>query len=109
MHDTITKKYYTIGEVAAMLNEAPSLIRFWEKEFAALKPDKTEKGTRKYEQKDIELLRLIHHLVKEKGYTLQGAAEYIKHEHKVTETAEIIHKLKNVRTFLNTIKQKLDE
>jgi len=107
--EPINKSYYTIGEVAEMLNEAPSLIRFWEKEFAMLKPSKTEKGTRKYSQKDIQLLRLIHHLVKEKGYTLQGAAEHIRHQSNIEETAQIIDSLTRLRGFLVEIRQKLDE
>jgi DNA-binding transcriptional MerR regulator len=107
--EQITKLYYTIGEVAEMLNEAPSLIRFWEKEFSVLKPSKTEKGTRKYSQKDIRLLRLIHHLVKEKGYTLQGAADHIKQQSNIEETAQIVDSLKRVRGFLAEIKKKLDE
>jgi DNA-binding transcriptional MerR regulator len=107
--ESITKSYYTIGEVAVMLNEAPSLIRFWEKEFDVLKPSKTEKGTRKYSQKDIQLLRLIHHLVKEKGYTLQGAADHIKQQSNLEETAQVIDSLKLVKGFLVGIKKKLDE
>src|SRR6218665_4124453 len=95
--DSIQKLHYTIGEVSAMLGEAPSLIRFWEKEFTQLKPHKTEKGTRKYSQKDIELLRLIHHLVKEKGYTLEGAKDALKNQQKPLEKAEVIANLKNLR------------
>lgn len=106
--EPINKLYYTIGEVAEMLHEAPSLIRFWEKEFDVLKPSKTEKGTRQYTQKDIQLLRLIHHLVKEKGYTLQGAADHIRQQSNITDTAEVIDSLKRVRGFLVEIKKRLD-
>lgn len=107
MEEHIEKSYYTIGEVAKMLNEAPSLIRFWEKEFPQLKPDKTEKGTRKYSRKDIELLRLIHHLVKEKGYTLDGAKDALKNPQKNIGKAELIAKLKGVKGFLEELKDKL--
>lgn len=107
MDEHIERSYYTIGEVAKMLTEAPSLIRFWEKEFTQLKPDKTEKGTRKYSKKDIELLRLIHHLVKEKGYTLDGAKEALKNQQKNVSKAELIAKLKGVKGFLETLKEKL--
>ena len=106
--ETITKKYYTIGDVSAMIGEAPSLIRFWEKEFSVLKPEKTEKGTRKYSEKDIQLLRLIHHLVKEKGYTLQGAADYIKQQSNIEDIATVVDSLTRLRRFLVQIKQKLD-
>lgn len=107
MEEHIEKSYYTIGEVAKMLNEATSLVRFWEKEFAQLKPDKTEKGTRKYNRKDVELLKLIHHLVKEKGYTLDGAKEALKNQEKTTEKAELIAKLKGIKSFLEELKGKL--
>lgn len=106
--DVITKKYYSIGEVSAIIGEAPSLVRFWEKEFPILKPEKTQKGTRKYSEKDIRLLRLIHHLVKEKGYTLQGAADYIKQQSNIEDTAKIVESLTRVRSFLVQIKQKLE-
>lgn len=106
--EVITKKYYTIGEVSSKIGEAPSLIRFWEKEFTVLKPDKTEKGTRKYSEKDIRILRLIHHLVKEKGYTLQGAADYIKEQSNIEDTAKVVDSLTRLRSFLVQIKQKLD-
>ncbi len=108
MSDQITKTYFTIGEVADMLQEAPSLIRFWEKEFSMLKPDKTDKGTRKYTQKDIELLKLIHYLVKQKGYTLQGAADYIKQQSDIENTARVVDSLSRIRNFLVTIKTRLD-
>ncbi len=106
--ESIIKKYYTIGEVSAMIGESPSLIRFWEKEFHALKPDKTEKGTRKYSDKDIQLLKLIHHLVKEKGYTLQGAADYLKQQSNIDDTARMISSLTGIKHFLETIRKKLD-
>ena len=109
MDDQIAKTYFTIGEVAALLNEAPSLIRFWEKEFSVLKPYKTDKGTRKYTQKDIELLKLIHYLVKQKGYTLQGAADYIKQQSDLETTARLVDSLTRVRDFLVTIKTTLDK
>jgi DNA-binding transcriptional MerR regulator len=108
MEDSVQKSYFTIGEVAEMLNVAPSLIRFWEKEFDVLKPEKTDKGTRKFSQKDIQNLRLIHHLVKEKGYTLQGANEKLKHDPKIEENAQLIDSLKRVKTFLVELKNSLD-
>jgi DNA-binding transcriptional MerR regulator len=106
-NENITKTYFTIGEVSELLGVAPSLIRFWEKEFTVFKPLKTEKGTRKYTQKHIQLLTLIHHLVKVKGYTLQGAADHIRQQSNTDETAEIVEKLKRVKSFLETIKSGL--
>jgi len=107
MNDTITKSYYTIGEVSKMLNLPISLIRFWETEIAIFNPEKTEKGTRKFSQKDIQTLRLIHHLVKEKGFTLQGANEKLKHDAQLDANAQLIDSLKRVREFLQSIKSEL--
>jgi DNA-binding transcriptional MerR regulator len=107
MTDEIAKKYFTIGDVAEMIGEAPSLIRFWEKEFTQLKPNKTEKGTRKYTQKDIELIKYIYYLVKQKGYTLDGAKEALRNEKKASNKAELVTKLTEVRDFLMQLKQQL--
>ena len=74
----IEKKYYTIGEVAEMFGVANSLIRFWEKEFDIINPKKNKKGNRRYTKDVIENIKLVYHLVKEKGYTLPGAKEIIK-------------------------------
>ena len=74
MHVNLPQKlYYSIGEVSKAFNVNASLIRFWEKEFEELKPKKNNKGTRRYSSIDIEKLQTIHHLVKEKGYTLDGS------------------------------------
>ena len=79
MHVNLPEKlYYTIGEVSKAFKVNPSLIRFWEKEFEVLKPKKNSKGTRRYSSIDIENFQTIHHLVKEKGYTLEGAKEQLK-------------------------------
>lgn len=69
----LTKLYYSIGEVSELFGVAPSLIRYWESEFSTLKPAKNSKGERKYTVKDIELLQQIFHLVKERGFTIDGA------------------------------------
>ena len=75
------KRYYSIGEVADAFDVNPSLIRFWETEFSILNPKKNTKGNRKFTTKDIENLRHVYFLVKERGYTIDGAKTYIK-EHK---------------------------
>lgn len=69
----IEKIFYSISEVSEMLQVNPSLLRFWEKEFDTLKPRKNKKGNRLFTKEDIEQIKLIHHLVKEKGMTIQGA------------------------------------
>ncbi len=109
MNNEITKSFYTIGEVSKMLDLPASLIRFWEKEIAILKPEKSEKGTRKFSQKDIQNLRLIHHLVKEKGFTLQGANEKLKHDPQLDANSQLIDSLKRVREFLQSIKTELNK
>ena len=73
MHvDLPDKLYYSIGEVAEAFKVNTSLIRFWEKEFDAIKPRKNAKGNRKFTKEDIKNLELIYHLVKERGFTLEG-------------------------------------
>ena len=75
----IKKIYYSIGEVAAMFNVNKSLIRFWEKEFIIIKPKKNKKGNRYFTENDINNFKIIFHLVKERGYTLDGAKKnYVK-------------------------------
>ena len=75
------KLFYNIGEVAEAFNVNPSLIRYWEKEFEILNPKKTLKGTRKYNSVDINNLKLIYNLLKNRGFTIEGAKEKIKSEH----------------------------
>ena len=72
------KLYYSIGEIAEMFEVNASLIRFWEKEFPILKPKKNRKGNRLFTTKDIDNLKLIYHLVKERGFTLEGARKKLK-------------------------------
>jgi DNA-binding transcriptional MerR regulator len=109
MVDEIEKRYYSIGEVAAMMQVNHSLIRFWETEFDFLKPKKNKKGDRQFTKQDIEMLRLIHELVKEKGYTLQGARDFIKSKsHKKQEHAEVVDSLKKLRSFLTELRRGLD-
>jgi DNA-binding transcriptional MerR regulator len=101
----IEKLYYSIGEVAEMFNVSKSLIRFWETEFEILKPRKSQKGNRLFTKKDIENLRVIYFLVKEKGYTLEGARMKLKEGgvEKMEETVELVDKLRNVRNFLEEL------
>ncbi|WP_051296195.1 MerR family transcriptional regulator [Eisenibacter elegans] len=106
--DEIEKKYYSISEVAKMLDVNPSLIRFWESEFDILRPVKNKNGERRFTKKDIEDLQVIYHLVKEKGYTLEGAKEYIKHEASlVRDRLQTIDKLRKLRDFLQNLRDTL--
>lgn len=97
--------YYSIGEVAEMFNVSKSLIRFWETEFDILKPRKSQKGNRLFTKKDIENLRVIYYLVKEKGYTLEGARMKLKEGgvESMEETVDLVGRLHNVRNFLEDL------
>jgi DNA-binding transcriptional MerR regulator len=104
----IEKIYYSIGEVAEMFNVAPSLIRFWESEFELIQPKKNRKGNRQFTKEDIENVRTIYHLVKEKGFTLQGAKEMLRNDSQaVRDKMEMIGSLKRVRQFLTEVREKL--
>ncbi|MDO6596114.1 MerR family transcriptional regulator [Oceanihabitans sp. 2_MG-2023] len=102
------KRYYGIGEVAKAFGVNTSLIRFWEKEFDVLKPKKNAKGNRKFTPEDINNLKLIYHLVKERGFTLEGAKTHLKEEKQKTLTNfDIISKLEGIKNQLTKIKEQL--
>ena len=102
------KRYYGIGEVAKAFGVNASLIRFWEKEFDALKPKKNAKGNRKFTPEDIKNLKFIYHLVKERGFTLEGAKTHLKEEkQKTLSNFEIISKLEGIKEQLTKIKEQL--
>lgn len=104
----IEKLYYSIGEVAEIFNVAPSLIRFWESEFDLIQPKKNRKGNRQFTVEDINNVRTIYHLVKEKGFTLQGAKDMLKNDtQSVKDKMEMIDSLKRIRQFLSEVKDKL--
>ncbi|MBK5213519.1 MAG: MerR family transcriptional regulator [Flavobacteriaceae bacterium] len=109
MHiDLPEKLYYSIGEVAEAFSVNTSLIRFWEKEFDALKPKKNAKGNRKFTPQDIQNLELIYHLVKERGFTLEGAKIHLKeNKQKTLDQFAIIRKLEGVKAELLKIKEQL--
>lgn len=99
------KLYYSISEVAARFDLAPSALRFWEKEFDTIKPFKNKKGNRYYTQEDIEHIALINHLVKERGMTLKGAKAKIRENRdEVAHNFEIVQKLQEIRQYLVEIK-----
>lgn len=104
----IEKLYYSIGEVAEIFNVAPSLIRFWESEFDIIKPKKNRKGNRQFTREDIDSVRTIYHLVKEKGFTLQGAKEMLRNDTQaVKDKMEMIDALRSVKKFLTELREKL--
>ncbi|WP_372918282.1 MerR family transcriptional regulator [Salegentibacter sp.] len=102
------KRYYSIGEVATAFNVNTSLIRFWEKEFDVIKPKKNAKGNRKFTPEDIKNLEFIYHLVKERGFTLEGAKIHLKEERQKTlNNFEIIRKLEGIKARLTDLKNQL--
>lgn len=105
----IEKSYYSIGEVAELLGVSQSLIRFWETEFEQLQPKKNRKGNRMYTPANIEQLRTIYHLVKERGYTLKGAREMLKSKAPVIDKQLAVREsLLKIRSFLTELKSDLD-
>jgi len=109
MHlDLPEKRYYRIGEIAKAFDVNASLIRFWDKEFEALKPQKNAKGNRRFTPEDVQNLKLIYNLVKERGYTLEGAKTYLKEQNqKSLNDFDIITKLERVKNELIKIKNQL--
>ena len=101
--------YYSIKEVAAMFNVNESLLRYWEKEFPIISPRKAGGNIRQYRKEDIKNIKLIYHLVKERGMTLQGAKQRLKMNKETTvKTASIMERLKLVRDELVAMKKELD-
>lgn len=106
--DLPEKLYYSIGEVAKAFEVNASLIRFWEKEFDVLKPKKNAKGNRKFTPEDIKNLEFIYHLVKERGFTLEGAKTHLKENKTETlSTYDLIRKLNGVKEQLIELKNNL--
>lgn len=103
----IEKLYYSIGEVAEMFEVNASLIRFWEKEFPQLQPRKNNRGNRVYGKKDIELFKKIHHLVKEKGFTLEGAKNALRTKVEPSENEVFTDRLLSIRSELMSIASSL--
>jgi DNA-binding transcriptional MerR regulator len=106
---SLNKRYYTISEVAEMFDVSKSLIRYWEAEFEFLKPHKNSKGDRRFTVQNVEQFSEIYHLVKEKGFTLEGARKElrIKHSRGGGRQTSPVDQLLKIRTGLMGILQKL--
>ena len=104
------KMFYSISEVASMMNVTETQLRYWEKEFTNICPKKTDRGVRQYTKADIEQVRMVYHLVKERGMTLQGARDTLKRNKRgeVNRKVEVIDRLKAIRTELQEISQHLN-
>ena len=102
------KLYYSISELSEHFGVAKSLLRYWEQEFPSLNPKRNKKGVRFYTKKDIEQIRLIHHLVKEQGHTLDGARQQLnKKRKKVESKVEIKESLQKIRAYLVELRDQL--
>jgi DNA-binding transcriptional MerR regulator len=105
----VEKLFYQIGEVSEMFSEPVSTIRFWEREFDILKPKKNNKGNRLFMQEDIKNLKLIHHLLRERGMTLEGAKKYLKNNRDDADyRLEIADTLRNIRAMLVEIRDEIN-
>ena len=109
MHiDLPEKRYYKIGEVAKAFGVNTSFIRFWEKEFDILNPHKNKKGNRLFTPKDIKNIQIIYHLLKERGFTVEGAKKKLKENKTDTiDNIEIVTHLKEIRSFLVNLREEL--
>jgi DNA-binding transcriptional MerR regulator len=104
----ISKMYYTMGEVSAMFDVNQSLLRFYEKEFEVLQPKKNKKGNRYFTAEDIENLKVIFHLIRDKGYTLNGARDYLRNNNTgAKDTQRVIDSLENIKKFLLEVSDQL--
>ncbi len=104
----LTKLYYTIGEVADMFDVSKSLIRYWESEFSILKPHKNSKGDRRFTKQNIEQLEMIYHLVKEKGFTLEGAKKEIRsNKNSLIRRKKALKMLNSIKSGLKEMKDKI--
>jgi DNA-binding transcriptional MerR regulator len=99
-----SKQYYGIGEVATMFHVNASLLRYWETEFDVLRPKKNGKGDRFFRPEDIKNLQIIHHLLRQKKFTIQGAKDYLKNNRQSKEKFEMVKQLQQLKAFLLEMK-----
>ena len=103
------KLYYSISEVASMMNVTETLLRYWEKEFPNIKSNKIGRGIRQDTKADIEQVKMVYHLVKERGMTLQGARDMLKRNKggEIDRNVDVIERLKDIRAELQDISRHL--
>lgn len=110
MPDTLLKKYYKISEVAEILAIPASTLRFWEKQFTIISPKRNSHGTRFYTPADVETIRMVYYLVKEKGFKLDAAQQQIRiNREGIDRRAQALSRLKKIRTTLSIMLQAIDE
>ncbi len=103
------KLYYSIGEVARAFDVNASLIRFWEKEFDIIQPKKNKKGNRLFTPNDIKNLKIIYHLVKERGYTLEGARIALEEDQNLEDEIELVFRLEKIKAEILSLKSYFDD
>lgn len=107
--DKDLKLFYSIGEVAKMFDINESTLRYWEKEFDIIRPRKTDNGSRFYKKEDVDDVRLIHHLLKERGMTIAGAKQKLKDNKDTTiQQEDIVNRLKEIKKELLSMKAAFD-
>ena len=106
---TAKKLYYSMGEVAEMFDVTPALIRHWESQFDCIKPHRNKKGNRLFTPDDVERLKQIYHLVKERGMTLKGANKVLKRakSDEVVQEMELLERLQKIRAALVEVREEL--
>ena len=106
--DLPEKRYYTIGEVAKAFEVNTSLLRFWEKEFKEIQPKKKTSGVRKYTPQDVQNIKLIYHLLKEKGMTIEGTKNQLKDSKSSEENKmDVLKKLERIKKELENLRDNL--
>ena len=108
----LTKLYYSIGEVSEMFGVSNSLVRYWETEFYQLKPKKNRRGDRQYMVKDIRIIERIYTLVKERGFTLDGAKKEMRSKNSSVSSTQkqgLIHKLEKLKEKILSLDNKLND
>jgi len=108
--DSLTKRYYTIGDVASMFDIKESTLRYWESEFRQLRPGKNRRGDRRYTKDDILVVQKIYNLLKVRAFTLKGAKDELKRElQEHRQNMKIINKLNKIKRGLESLKKKLSQ
>lgn len=104
------KLFYTMGEVSELFDVKASLLRYWEEQFPTLRPKRNKKGNRLYTPQDVEQLKLIYHLVKERGMKIEGAKKALKEQRKegtVSRNAQLMERLQKIRALLVEVREDL--
>ena len=104
------KLFYSMGEVAEMFDVNPSLLRYWEEQFPTLRPKRNKKGNRHYSPQDLEQIKTIYHLVKERGMKIEGAKKALREQRRsgeVNRNAELMERLQRIRALLEEVREDL--